>query len=34
MKALAELGLELNESIPLDILLSENFNGSLYGMTQ
>ena len=34
MKALAELGLELNESIPLEILLSENFNGSLYGMTQ
>lgn len=34
MKALAELGLELNESIPLDILLSENFNCSLYGMTQ
>ena len=34
MKALAQLGLKVNEEIPLDILLSENFNGSLYGMTQ
>lgn len=34
MKALAELGLQVNESIPLDILLGENFNGALYGMTQ
>ena len=34
MKALAELGLEVQQNIPIDILLSENFNGSLYGMTQ
>ena len=34
MKALAQLGLKVNGEIPLDILLSENFNGSLYGMTQ
>ena len=34
MKALAQLGLNVNEEIPLDILLGENFNGSLYGMTQ
>lgn len=34
MKALAELGLEVQENIPIDILLSENFNGSLYGMTK
>ena len=34
MKELAQLGLELNESIPLEILLGENFNGTLYGMTQ
>lgn len=27
------LGLQLNENIPLDILLGENFNGSLYGLT-
>lgn len=27
------LGLQLNENIPLDILLSENFNGSIYGVT-
>ena len=34
MKELAQLGLELKEDIPLDILLNENFNGSLYGMTK
>jgi hypothetical protein len=34
MKALAQLGLKVNGEIPLEILLSENFNGSLYGMTQ
>ena len=34
MKELAQLGLELGENIPIDILLSENFNGSLYGMTK
>ena len=34
MKALTQLGLKVNGEIPLEILLSENFNGSLYGMTQ
>lgn len=34
MKALAMLGLQLNENIPLDIHLGENFNGSLYGLTR
>ncbi len=33
MKALAQLGLRLKENIPLNILLNENFNGNLYGMT-
>ena len=34
MKALAQLGLKLNEQIGLGELLSENFNPQLYGMTK
>ena len=34
MRELTQLGLKLKEDIPLDILLNENFNGSLYGMSR
>lgn len=34
MQALKKLGLEFQEEIPLNVLLNENFNGNLYGMTK
>ena len=34
MQALARLGIKVDESVSLDILLGENFNGKLYGMTK
>ena len=33
MQALARLGIKVDESVSLDILLGENFNGKLYGLT-
>ena len=34
MQALARLGIKVDDSVSLDILLGENFNGKLYGMTK
>ncbi len=34
MQALARLGIKVDDSVSLDILLGENFNGKLYGMTR
>ncbi len=34
MQALARLGINVDDSVSLDILLGENFNGKLYGMTR
>ena len=34
MEALERLGIRVNSPVSLDILLGENFNGNLYGMTK